>query len=355
MSSELRLRRVAPLLLVVFVSLLPACGKKGDPRPPLRIVPSRTDDLTVVQQGELLSLRMSYPATTTAGEPLGEIEAVEIWHLERAMEDPEAPPRVEGRELEARGEKLVTLRGAELESATDGGEIVTRVPVETAAEPDRLHVFGVRTVAAEGEGSELSNPVSLVPRRPPAPPGELGVEPGPEGIRVSWEPPAVEVEGFHVYRRRAFERSYGEPLAFVDTERRSFLDESARFGDRYIYTVTAVASQQPRRESSFGGEREIQFEDRFPPAPPVELLTLPETGEVRLVWKPSPSPDVAGYLVYRADPEGEFRRLQETPVSDLEMRDTGLLGDLVYRYRVTAIDRNGNESAPSDTVEARPR
>ena len=345
--------RRLPAILFVAALAVPACGKKGDPLPPLRIVPTRTEDLAYVQRGDVLSLRLGYPTTTTGGTALGGIESVEVWHLEVPVPDPELPPPVDARALEAQGTPVVTLRGAELQSATQGGEIVLRIPLETSEE-GMAHVFGVRTIATEGEPSELSNLVTVVPAATPVPPGQLAVEPGPEGVRLSWDVPEGETQGFHVYRRLAFERGYGEPLAFVESEG-TWLDETARFGERYIYTVTAVASREPRRESAFGTEREIRFEDRFPPAPPVELVALPETGEVRLVWKPSPSPDVAGYLVYRADFTGEYRVLRDAPVATLEFRDTGLQSGQTYRYRVTALDGEGNESPPSETVEASPR
>lgn len=352
MSSDPVARRLAA---AAFVSLLflPACGKKGDPLPPLRIVPERIDDLAYVQQGDVVALRMSYPATTVAGTTLGGIEAVEVWHISVPVVDPERPPEVLPAEVEARGGVLARLQGAELQSATQGGEIVARLPL--AGEGDgELHVYGVRSVAAEGEASELSNLVSVLPAAAPDPPTSLTLEPGGEGIRLRWEAPAGEVAGVHVYRKLAFERAYGDPIAFVAGEG-AYVDESARFGERYIYTVTSVVSRQPRRESAFATEREIRYEDRFPPAPPVELVALPETGEVRLVWKPSPSADVAGYLVYRADVTGEYRTLFDDPIAILEHRDTGLASGLTYRYRVTALDAEGNESEPSATAEARPQ
>ena len=352
MSSE-PFRRPVLLLALVASLLLPACGKKGDPMPPLRVVPQKIDDLAYVQQGEVVTLRMAYPATTVAGETLGGIEAVEIWSLTLPVEDPERPPQVVAPQIEGQGALLARLQGAELQSATRGGEIVARLPLGDEGAGD-LHAYAVRTVAVEGEASELSNIVTVIPAPAPPAPESLALEPGGEGIRVRWQAAGDGFEGFHVYRRLAFERGYGDPLAFVQ-EGESHLDETARFGERYIYTVTAVASLEPRRESAFATEREIRFEDRFPPAPPIDLVALPEASQVRLVWKASPSPDTIGYLVYRADPTGSFRALEEEPITEPEYRDTGLVGGLTYEYRVTAVDGEGNESAPSATVEAVPR
>lgn len=352
MSSDPSLRRLAALA-VASTLILSACGKKGDPLPPLRIVPQKIEDLAYVQQGDVVALHMSYPATTVAGEALGGIEAVEIWRLVVPVADPEHPPEVTSQELEARGTLFARLEGAELQSATRGGEIVARLPLGGEAGGE-LHAYAVRTVAREGETSALSNLVKVMPAPAPPAPQTLTLEPGGEGIRIRWQAADEGVEGYHVYRRLAFERGYAEPLAFVE-QGDTYLDEGARFGERYIYTVTSVASREPRRESAYATEREIRFEDRFPPAPPVELVALPETGEVRLVWKVSPSPDVAGYLVYRADATGEYRALREEPTTDTKYRDTGLVGGLTYRYRVTAVDGEGNESAPSATAEAVPR
>src|SRR5690606_11460850 len=76
---HLALRRV--LSLALLVAALAACGKKGDPRPPILLVPAPTTDLTVTQRGDQLLLELAYPQTTAAGTPLPGLGGVTVWEL----------------------------------------------------------------------------------------------------------------------------------------------------------------------------------------------------------------------------------------------------------------------------------
>src|SRR5687768_12693001 len=83
-----RARGTAVVLALALLPLLLACGKKGDPRPPLRIIPNATRDLAVSQRGEQLVFRFGFPQTTTAGAKLPALAAIEVWELTRPLADP---------------------------------------------------------------------------------------------------------------------------------------------------------------------------------------------------------------------------------------------------------------------------
>src|SRR5205085_2874568 len=137
------------------------------------------------------------------------------------------------------------------------------------------------------------------------------------------------------YRRQAASHTYAEPLATAGPAATTHLDATAQYGQRYIYTVTALGSSTPRVESGFAEEREVDYQDRFAPAPPDDLVALPQAGGARLVWKASPDTDTVGYNVYRRDPGAEFQRLGTAPVNALEYADNGLAPGMLYRYKVT--------------------
>jgi len=154
-----------------------------------------------------------------------------------------------------------------------------------------------------------------------------------------------------VYRRGAQERGYREPLHQAPAGETRFLDTTAKLGERYVYTVAAVAAEAPLVLSPLSSEKEVDYQDRFPPASPAGLVALPEGTEIRLRWNAAAAEDTAGYIVYRQDPGGDFHRVNAEPVTALEYADSGLVPGNTYRYRVAAVDRAGNEGPPGDAVE----
>lgn len=96
--------------------------------------------------------------------------------------------------------------------------------------------------------------------------------------------------------------------------------------------------------------------DSEPPSAPTGLSASSESGAVVLTWKEVRESDVLGYNVYRdttsinglseLDPlTGE----QLTP--DTTYQDRPEEEGTTYHYVVTAVDRDGNESGPSNTVK----
>lgn len=271
---------------------------------------------------------------------------------------------VDPREFELVARLSWSLREPELQSAVVGATLAARVAIEEITDLEEIHVFGARVYASDKLVSASSNLVKLLPRQPPPPPDNLSVEPSQLGIKIDWNTPAsaetdgdgevaLETEGFNVYRRNANVRDYGLPIYTARDGVEQYMDTSASFGQRYIYTVTTILSLQPLIESGVGAEYEVNYQDRFEPEPPREVAALPETNQVRLLWELSTSEDVVGYRIYRQDPGGQHLLITPEPVVGSEYLDQGLPGGQLYGYFIVAVDGEQNQSKASDAVEVR--
>jgi len=75
---------------------------------------------------------------------------------------------------------------------------------------------------------------------------------------------------------------------------------------------------------------------------------------VTLTWKPSKSPDVVGYNVYRREQDqGSFTKLNNSLDLTEEYTDMNVQGGVTYVYVSTAVNSSGSESRHSKPVKAK--
>jgi hypothetical protein len=402
MSFNQSLRSTA-LTLTAIAAIVSAtgCGNKADPFPPPLENPARTTDLSVEQRGQAAVLSFAFPTTTVSGGLLAPLERVEIYRTKKDMVAPlsgeveeadgsaaepadaadalseetaatapaitasepetlEQPLEVlwaaEASEFMATAALVETFDAAAIEQATQGDRLSFRIELGEGGDERIAHTFAIKTYTSDKLVSAFSNLATLVQRTPPPPPTEFQLTAEAGGIRLTWaavEDPESEPIAFRVYRRSAESRLYGPALIRLPGVATEYLDRSAKFEERYIYAVTSVGHENPTVESFFGGEREIDYADRFAPTPPTGLIALAEAGRVRLLWKASPEDDVVGYVIFRRPAGADFRRLTDREIVEVEYSDRTVEAGATYDYQVAAVDRSGNQSEPSSSVVAR--
>lgn len=358
MCSKARLRGTisSALLVTLFAGLgIVGCGKKGDPLPPLRDVPATTNDLSLSQQGRLIMLEMTYPQTTINGMTLGGIDGVELYLLTKPAPEGATTPTAEAQEMEGASRRLLTLRGADLQSSILGDRIQLRLPLQDPLPTERTaNIFAVRTLKGD-EPSAFSNRTVLVPQEPPTPASSLRADAKARFVELQWQSD-VEAQAFDIFRRYATERGYGEPIGRAKGDRLSYKDYGVKYGEQYIYTVRTVVGDETEITSEPAGEVEISYQDRFPPRLPDNFVALPERESVRLRWDAGTDNDLAGYFIFRRNPgQSDFVRLNTEPVQGTEYVDSGLNSGIRFEYQLKAVDTSGNETRRALTASATTR
>jgi len=367
-------RKIAVLLLFALV----ACGKRGDPHPPIPVIPKATTDLLVAQRGPKVLLSWGYPSLTTAGKSMTGIKRVAVWRsLEESPAAPSAgnpspiqlfakvPALIPVKFLKVRT-RVDSIEGAKLPAATAGARLTYEdtPPLHTAdGRPVRL----TYAVVTEGQSanSDLSNLVSIVPMDVPAPPSALTAAARREGVVLTWTAPDATISGaknpviagYNVYRF-----PHGQPADEFATPANTSPLAATTFTDNppygeHDYFVTALAAPGPPRvESEPSPVAGANFKDLVAPPPPTGLTALVETGAVRLVWDPVDAPDLAGYKVYRTEGTGieQLRPVGTIPLTPqlltaTNYRDTGVNPGISYYYEVVSVDKTGNESTKVKT------
>jgi fibronectin type 3 domain-containing protein len=74
---------------------------------------------------------------------------------------------------------------------------------------------------------------------------------------------------------------------------------------------------------------------------------------VEIVWTPSPESDLSGYRIYRGVGDAEVALVGEVEAGTTSFTDAEAGPGVLYRYTVTAVDKAGNESPPSDAAGGR--
>jgi len=366
------------------LAALAACGKRGDPTPPVPLIPQATSDLVVTQRGPKVILSWAYPSLTVAGKSLPAFHRVVVYRYVEDLPvpqggrdpngilpgdvDPTVPsqialfskiPMLGPKQFAKLKERVDSIESANLPAATTGSRLTYEDSPAfrtTDGRPVRL-TYSVVTEAEEAR-SDFSNLAVLVPVDVPVSPAGLTAEAKPEGVVLSWTRPAGTITGsakpyltgYNIYRSVA-----GSPDELGTTVNTSpaaatTYTDTPPYGT-YNYRVTAVAAAgTPRIESDPSSSATATFKDLLPPPAPASVTALVETKAVRLVWDPVEAPDLLGYNVYRT--EGTARiKLTPGPATSTYFRDISPDPGIGYYYSVTAVDKNGNESHPTRTKD----
>ena len=95
--------------------------------------------------------------------------------------------------------------------------------------------------------------------------------------------------------------------------------------------------------------------DVFPPAPPPPVSAVAAEGAISLIWEPSTSTDVSGYLVLRGEgADATLLPITPSPVVETRFVDRDVVAGMRYAYAVVAVDSRiplPNTSEPSAPVE----
>ena len=359
--------------LVSIFLISAGCGAPGEPVPPSPPVPAVVKDLTAHQAGDGVELTFTLPSSSISGERLPASPAVEIL---RGAVKPDGS-------ADSKSFRVVyTIPGALVGNYETDGRISFIDPIapeETKAHPGAAIAYAVRTRASQKRASADSNVVTARVYPVPAPIASVEARVTESGVELTWtEPsgtsgggPINTITSFRIYRAEIHppasasppqepSRGKGESHAtlLAATEPNSYRDTSVVFDHTYVYTVRSIIQVEGKElESSDSQPVTVTPRDIFPPAAPQGLVAAllpgatPGAVLVDLSWSINLETDLAGYRVYRSEQEGVRGQLI---TSDLlptpAVRDTTVEPGHRYWYTVTAIDRAGNESAPSTPV-----
>lgn len=328
--------RALILLTAALCAVLSSCGYIGDPLPPALNIPGRVSDLTAFQRGAKLIIRFTPNFQSADRLTLEKLSAFEL----RAGPAGQAPFNAETWSAQARAVPVATL-------SADPVEVETSASDWTGADV----IIGVRQLGPTGKPSEWSNLVALKIFEPLEVPSGIAAEPRASSIHLTWKSsrPAPGAS-WRIYRKAEADPEF---KLMGKAETRDWDDTAVEYGAEYNYFVQQVAPAGGgiEAESELSEVTTLKYGDVFPPAVPVGLTVIAGIRTIEVAWSTVPAPDLRGYIVYRASGDQAFAKLGDI-VTSPSYTDRSVDPGKSYRYRVSAIDQLGNESAPCGAVEA---
>lgn len=352
-----------PLALFVLAAALAAvnlsCAAPSAPQPPSLRLSRTVDNLTAVRKGRRVVLSWSTPTETTDRQ---NVRWPTVTRICRAVNQFPVDRCVE---------VVAVIRSSELSSSQPTGRrpLVSFEDVLPANSLDfyRQATYAVEVLNAHGRSAGLSNQVRVALTPTEEPPQALHAVLDAQGPLLSWRTTVYPWTAAGVtHRLRVYRRASGqtavtlvadEPWRVGEDAARDSTFEWEKTYEYWITTATEVASATHPTIVVEGDDSPIVsllVHDTFPPAVPTGLeAVFSSVGQqpfIDLTWTPNGEEDLAGYLVYRRQPGGEFVPLTREPVPAPAWRDTAVQAGAHYEYAVRAVDQRGNQSALSEVA-----
>jgi hypothetical protein len=285
--------------------------------PPTLDIPVTITDLRAWESGNNIEFEFTLPAKTTENLDLKSVRSIEL--------------RIGENE---RDSKLIGL------PLTKPGPVTGEVPAQMWI--GKTVVLQVSATGPKGKASAWSNPVSLVVIQPLAPPTTPKPQNVERGVELTWTGTGPR---YRIFRAEGD----GQPQKLADSDGPRYLDDTTVYGTRYRYRVQAIAGEN--QWSVVSEAAEITPEDKFPPAVPEGLSAVSAPQTIELTWTRNTEMDFRGYNIFRSVDNGPFN-IYATLVEAPTFSDSKIEAGKKYRYRVSAVDLTGNESAQSAPAEA---
>jgi chitodextrinase len=171
-------------------------------------------------------------------------------------------------------------------------------------------------------------------------------------VTLTWTASAAATNctlaGYHIYRNGV--------LAGDVPSGTSFVDSGLTSGTNYSYTVTAFDTAGHTSAVSAATSVTTKADDMAPTVPTGFTAVAPNASSVNLAWNPStdfPNPGGVGIQGYKLYRNGSSSATYTNNTATTSFTDTNVTADTTYSYTVTAYDKLGNESAPSNVVSAK--
>jgi hypothetical protein len=356
---------------ICFVLLIIAgCGAPGEPVPPTPPVAVAVSDLSAHQAGDGVQLIFTIPGRSITGDRLLSTPAVEVL---RGIAKTDGSPDLKSLRV------VDTIPGALAEKYFVGDRVQFTDPLtseETKSQEGKIAIYAVRTRLSQKRASANSNIVSLRIFPVPARVSSIEARVTEPAIELSWaavnrtsagDPLTAPVQ-YNIYRaeldtdlmdlanRDVSQLNLnGKLQSLASQAEQSYSDKSFEFGKTYAYIVRCVINRDSVvLESADSKPIVLTPRDTFPPAAPQAISAAVLAGEtdnslvVDLSWSINVEPDFVGYRVYRSEqPDTKGQLLSTELLPTPAYRDTSVQPARRYWYVVTAVDRAGNESAPS--------
>jgi len=356
-------RGVLPAFCVLATAVcLANCGKRRPPLPPIEHIPQRTELLSGAQRGNQVIL--SWPALRrNAGD--SSVQSIRRIDVYRLAEKPTAPLPLTEEEFGARATLIGSVTFEQILKA--GEELTYTDTLELAGQPTRLR-YAVRYVNASGQRAAFSNFLLIEPAARIAQPPTIvttGKELSESAITINWNPPAANIDGstpvnllgYNLYRITGSQTEAGQtPINSALISGTQYQDKTFSFGERYTYVVRSVSlgTEGAQVESINSNSIELAPLDVYAPSPPSSITVAASPGHLSLFFPANPEGDVAGYNIYRSTDAALAKelwiKLTKTLLERTTFQDENVEAGKRYYYYITAVDKAGNTSAPSEVV-----
>lgn len=338
-------RLLAGWLLLLAVA---GCARVGPPQPPYQRVPPPPERVEVWQEGDVIRVRCSLPTENLDGSPIHGIRSVEVY-------GGIVPPGTQPLDTVGWGGVIEREEGDRLHALLEKQVFAIDLGLDKLGPFDTGRAgFSIR-FANEKDHWSVNTPVVIIPvARVGGTPGTFSARVEKTGVALVWEPSGgtAPADGY-VVRRRELPDGAATDVDIPGPAASGFRDTGIRFDTRYTYAVASFRNTEGGRVlGAFSSPAEVDTKDVFPPDVPSGLSVVEEEGRLRLIWNPVADPDLAGYLVYRSGAESQGETcLNPTPVTAASFTDSDADASRRWQYRVVAVDRKGNRSAPSEPAE----